>query len=249
MIGTRLPHTLRLSPNVNERKGGKAVSILLLHYTGMKDSKTATNWLCAPESQVSCHYLIDEEGGIVQMVDEAARAWHAGVSSWRGDDDINSISIGIEIQNRGHNLGYHDFGESQTAQVVALSKEIIARHAIPARNVLAHSDVAPDRKIDPGEKFDWKFLHDQGVGHFVEPEPISGGSFLQQGDEGDPVMALQAMLKLYGYNIDPNGIFDRNTGTVVAAFQRHFRPGRIDGIADASTVTTLHRLLSTLPGA
>jgi N-acetylmuramoyl-L-alanine amidase len=249
VIGTRLPHRIQLSPNVNERKGGKPVSILLLHYTGMKDSKTACDWLCSPESQVSSHYLIDEEGRIVHMVDEASRAWHAGVSSWRGDDDINSISIGIEIQNRGHNLGYHDFPETQTAQVIALSKDIIARYAVPARNVLAHSDVAPDRKIDPGEKFDWKVLHEQGVGHFVEADPISGGSFLQEGDEGDTVMALQAMLKLYGYGIDTIGVFDARTKLVVEAFQRHFRVSRVDGIADPSTVTTLHRLLKALPNA
>jgi N-acetylmuramoyl-L-alanine amidase len=109
--------------------------------------------------------------------------------------------------------------------------------------VLAHSDVAPGRKIDPGEKFDWKFLHDKGVGHWVKPEPLSGGSFLQQGDSGDPVMALQGMLKLYGYGLEVDGIFGPRTKIVVEAFQRHFRQEKVDGIADQSTVVTLHRLL------
>ena len=195
MIGTALPKRVLPSPNINERLGGKPVSILVLHYTGMESAAKACDWLCREESQVSCHYLVDEQGGIVQMVDESMRAWHAGVSSWRGDEDINSASIGIEIQNKGHGLGYHDFPQAQMQAVAALSKDIVERNKIEPRNVLAHSDVAPGRKVDPGEKFDWKFLHSHGVGHWLEPEPISGGSFLQEGDVGDPVLALQTLLE------------------------------------------------------
>ena len=246
MIGTKLPHRVKLSPNINERLGGKPISILVLHYTGMASAKKACDWLCNRQSQVSCHYLIDEHGAITQMVDEVKRAWHAGVSHWQGETDINSLSIGIEIHNQGHTQGYPDFPIAQMMAVAALSKDIIARHKILARNVLAHSDVAPGRKVDPGEKFDWRFLHDHKIGHWTVPEAMSGGSFLQEGDNGDPVLALQSMLKLYGYGLEQTGSFDRQTRIVVEAFQRHFRNDRVDGIADASTVATLHRLLTSL---
>jgi len=243
VIGTRLPHKFMPSPNINERSGNKPVSILILHYTGMETAEKACDWLCREESQVSCHYLVDEQGRITQMVDETMRAWHAGVSSWHGEEDVNSFSIGIEIQNPGHNLGYVEFSAIQMNAVAALAKDIVARHPIEPRNILAHSDVAPGRKVDPGEKFDWRFLHKKGIGHFVEPEPLGGGSFLQEGDSGDPVFALQAMLKLYGYGLDASGNFEKRTKLVVEAFQRHFRQVRVDGIADASTVGTLHGLL------
>ena len=243
MKGTKLVREIQASPNFGERQGGKPVTILLLHYTGMSDARKACDWLCNEASEVSCHYLIDEQGQLIQMVDEDHRAWHAGVSSWGEEQDINSASIGIEIQNPGHTLGYSDFPASQMEMVASLCQDIATRHKIPARNILAHSDVAPGRKIDPGEKFDWKFLNEKGVGHWVEAEPFSGGSFLQLGDNGDPVMALQAMLKLYGYGLDVDGVYSERTKLVVEAFQRHFRQLRVDGIADQSTVITLHRLL------
>ena len=246
MIGTSLRKRVQLSPNINERQGHKPISILLLHYTGMESAEKACDWLCRAESQVSCHYLVDEQGGIVQMVDESKRAWHAGVSSWLGDEDINSASIGIEIQNKGHGLGYHDFHTKQMQAVVDLSKDVVSRNKIEPRNVLAHSDVAPGRKVDPGEKFNWQHLNEHGIGHWVPPEEISGGSFLQEGDVGDPVLALQTLLKFYGYGLEASGTFDKLTGTVIKAFQRHFRQTRVDGIADASTVATLHHLLRSL---
>jgi N-acetylmuramoyl-L-alanine amidase len=244
VIGTRLPHRFMPAVNVNERRGPHQLSILVLHYTGMESAEKACDWLCCEESGVSCHYLVNEQGAITQMVDEAARAWHAGVSSWHGQEDVNSMSIGIEIQNPGHGPNYRDFPLQQMQAVAELCADITARHTIAPRHVLAHSDVAPGRKVDPGEKFDWAYLHKKGIGHFVEPEPITGGSFLQLGDSGDPVLALQAMLKLYGYGLATSGTFDARTRIVVEAFQRHFRPQRVDGIADASTVTTLHRLLT-----
>ncbi len=246
MISTRLPHNVILSHNIEARRDDIGPDILLLHYTGMASAEKACAWLCAPESKVSCHYLIDEQGRITQMVDEADRAWHAGESSWEGDDDINSRSIGIEIQNPGHGGGYPDFPAVQMAGVAALCQDICTRHKIAPSRVLGHSDVAPGRKIDPGEKFDWAQLHRHGVGHWVEPEEISGGAFLQAGDRGDPVMALQGMLRLYGYGIELTGAFDARSKIVVEAFQRHFRQDRVDGIADQSTVITLHRLLAAL---
>jgi N-acetylmuramoyl-L-alanine amidase len=242
VIGTKLPHRVQLSPNFGERKSGKTINCLILHYTGMRSSTEACDWLCNEASQVSSHYLVDEFGGIVQMVDESMRAWHAGVSTWFDEDDINSTSIGIEIHNLGHH-GYSDFPLEQMRAVAALCQDILHRHKIARHMVLAHSDVAPGRKVDPGEKFDWKFLHTHGVGHWVKPEPLSGGSFLQLGDQGDPVLALQAMLKTFGYGIDVNGNYDQRTKTVIEAFQMHYRQARVDGVADQSTVATLHRLL------
>lgn len=247
MIGTKLPRRVILSPNIEPRAAGKFPRFLILHYTGMETAEKACNWLCTGESRVSCHYLVDEAGRITQMVGEEMRAWHAGVSSWEDEIDVNSSSIGIEIHNPGHGGGYPDFPQQQMDAVAALSKDIINRHGILPEHVLAHSDVAPGRKIDPGEKFDWRFLHAQGVGHWVEPMAIASGAFLQQGDSGETVSALQGLLKMYGYGIDITGQYDERTRHVVEAFQRHFRPRRVDGIADQSTVATLHALLKARP--
>lgn len=247
MKGTGLAHRVMPSPNIESRQDGKTVRILLLHYTGMDDAERACAWLCNPDSKVSCHYLIDAQGRITQMVDEDLRAWHAGRAMWKGEHDINSCSIGIEIHNPGHDNGYIDFPPAQMAAVTALGLDIVARHKIAPEHVLGHSDVAPRRKIDPGERFDWKRLHEQGLGHWVPPHPIGGGQFFQLGDSGDAVEALQAMLALYGYGIEITGEFDADTQIVVSAFQRHFRTARVDGIADRSTIETLRRLIDALP--
>ena len=246
MIGSALVSTYLPSPNIESRRDDREPDMLILHYTGMADARKACSWLCDPVSKVSCHYLVDEHGMIVQMVDENIRAWHAGVSSWKDEDDINSRSIGIEIQNPGHAAGYPDFPEAQMLAVIALCRDIVTRNRIHPSRVLAHSDIAPDRKIDPGEKFDWARLHAQGIGHWVRPEPIDGGPFLQLGDQGQAVEALQAMLRLYGYGLEITGLYDGPTQVNVRAFQRHFRPTRVDGIADSSTVITLRRLLHGL---
>lgn len=233
----------RASPNHGPRKSEGPIDILLLHYTGMVSAEAAIDWLCDPESGVSCHYLVDEAGRITQMVAEERRAWHAGKASWQGETDINSRSIGIEIANPGHFDGYPDFPDVQVNAVIALSRAICQRYTIPAARVLAHSDVAPGRKIDPGEKFPWDRLAAEGVGVWTDPVPPGDGRFFHEGDSGAPVEALQAMLALYGYAVDPTGTFDRATREIVAAFQRHFRPARVDGVADVSTIETLHRLL------
>jgi N-acetylmuramoyl-L-alanine amidase len=247
VLETRLPHRFLASPNIEPRKNGLRPSILLLHYTGMDSAEKACDWLCREESKVSCHYLIDERGQITQMVDEDLRAWHAGEGTWRGADDVNSMSIGIEIQNTGHSSVYEEFPKAQMDTVIALSRDIVQRHEIKPERVLAHSDIAPARKIDPGEKFDWALLHREGVGHWVEPVAVSGGQTLQMGDQGDKVMALQGMFSLYGYGVEATGIYDRQTQFVVTAFQRHFRPARVDGVADQSTIETLFRLTAALP--
>ena len=237
---------IRSAVNFGPRAEGKSIDMLIMHYTGMESGDAALDWLCREESGVSCHYLVFEDGRIVQMVAENLRAWHAGKSFWRGESDINSCSVGIEIVNCGHEFGYRAFPDEQISSVINLSRDIIERNAILPQNVLAHSDIAPERKTDPGELFPWDKFHRENIGHYVEPEPISGGRFFQMGDGGAPVEALQSMLALYGYGVDISGTFDEKTSSVVTAFQRHFRPEKVDGVADASTITTLHKLLSGL---
>jgi N-acetylmuramoyl-L-alanine amidase len=236
------------SPNVGERRGCARPDMLILHYTGMASCEEAIRLLSSAGSGVSCHYVVDLDGSIAQLAPEAARAWHAGVSHWMGADDINSRSIGIEIHNPGHDGGYPDFPERQMAAVEALCLDIVGRHAIEPRRVLAHSDVAPRRKMDPGEKFDWARLARAGAGRWVEPVAISGGAALEPGDRGEPVTRLQQKLRSYGYGIDQTAAFDEHTRLVVAAFQRHFRPARVDGRADLSTVATLDVLLDAPAG-
>jgi N-acetylmuramoyl-L-alanine amidase len=234
------------SPNFGERRNGLGPNMLILHYTGMASCEAAIALLASPESGVSSHYVISEEGEIIQMAPEACRAWHAGASHWQGIEDINSCSIGIEIHNPGHDGGYPDFPNAQMSAVEALCVDIVDRYGIEPQRVLAHSDVAPRRKIDPGEKFDWARLALAGIGHWVEPFDITEGEVLELADEGGAVLELQRNLRAYGYGIDPTSSFDEHTQMVVAAFQRHFRPALVDGRADRSTVDTLEALLAAL---
>jgi len=231
------------SPNHGERKDGRRPDMIVLHYTGMPSTSAALDRLRSPGSQVSAHYFAFEDGRIVQLVQESRRAWHAGEAFWAGETDINSCSIGIEIANPGHDYGYPDFPKRQIAAVTALCRGILTRNAIPPARVLAHSDVAPARKRDPGEKFPWRTLHESGVGHWVKPAPITDGAMQALGDLGDAVGALQTSLSDYGYQIVANGNYDSDTQEVVLAFQRHFRPERVDGVSDPSTRATLKELL------
>jgi N-acetylmuramoyl-L-alanine amidase len=237
------------SPNHDERKNGRAPDMILLHYTGMPTGEAALQRLCAPDSKVSAHHVVFENGRIVQCVPEERRAWHAGVASWAGETDINSCSIGIEIVNPGHEFGYRDFPLRQVAAVISLCKSIITRRGpISADRILAHSDVAPSRKQDPGEKFPWALLSESDVGHWVRPAPLDlAGQSLKPGDSGDMVSRLQYALHAYGYGIEETGSYDKTTHDMVAAFQRHFRPARVDGVADASTLLTLRALIETRP--
>ncbi len=251
MIAPDSPHAFKVqpSPNHGERKDGKRPDFLVLHYTGMRDAASALHQLCNPLAQVSCHYFVLEDGRILQLVPEARRAWHAGVGCWQGERDMNSASIGVEIVNPGHEHGYRPFPEAQVEAVAALCADIVARWRIRADRVIAHSDMAPLRKQDPGELFPWDRLAAAGVGHWTTPHPAGGGRFLQRGEEGMPVEALQAMLGIYGYDIAPAGVFDALTEAVVTAFQRHFRPALVDGVADRSTIETLRDLLAARPAA
>ncbi len=234
------------SPNHGPRTQGKPVDILLLHYTGMASEAGALAWLTDPRSQVSAHYFVGEDGRIVQMVDETNRAWHAGQSFWAGESDINARSIGIEIANPGHEFGYRGFPHVQVAAVIALCRDILSRHAIPPERVLAHSDVAPARKEDPGELFPWGELNAAGIGHWVMPELVTAGPLIGPGDSGEAVAALKQRFREYGYGLGAESDFDEETAAVVTAFQRHFRPALVDGIADVSTVATLDRLIAAL---
>ncbi|MEQ9690525.1 MAG: N-acetylmuramoyl-L-alanine amidase [Bauldia litoralis] len=237
------------SPNHGPRPAGTPVDILLLHYTGMETDVGALSWLCNPASQVSSHYFIFEDGRVVQLVDESRRAWHAGRGSWAGDTDINSRSIGIELAHPGHEHGYRAFADPQIAALIALSSGILSRHPIPPARVLAHSDVAPARKEDPGELFPWQRLHAAGIGHWVPPAPVAAGAAFRRGDRGDAVADLQHRFRQYGYGIDEESEFGPETEAVVVAFQRHFRPACFDGVADAATLATLDRLIAALPSA
>ncbi len=243
---------VRPSPNFGPRNNNIKPDAIILHYTGMASGALAEARLCDGSTEVSAHYLVHENGRIVQMVPEAARAWHAGASFWAGAADMNSHSIGIEIANAGHpnadpSQPASAFDHEQIHAVIALCRDITQRWNIRPERVLAHSDVSIGRKIDPGEMFPWAELHVAGVGHYVVPSPIRGGRFFARGDSGQPVEALQSMLALYGYKIPISGEFDLETEKTVNAFQRHFRPERIDGVADASTIETLHHLLKTIP--
>ena len=232
------------SPMHDERKDGRAPDIILLHYTGMQNAQEALDRLCSRRSKVSSHYFVFEDGRIVQSVQESRRAWHAGESHWAGETDINSFSIGVEIANPGHDFGYPDFPSRQIAAVISLCRGIIARRGIRPDRVLAHSDVAPSRKRDPGEKFPWRLLADSGLGEWVTPSRITEkGPSLTLGQTSDDVRGLQIALADFGYGLQVTGTFDETTRDVVTAFQRHFRPANVDGIADGSTLRTLHKLL------
>lgn len=248
-VDTSLECQWRPSPNFGPRAAGFTADILLLHYTGMASGEAAIDWLCNPSSGVSCHYLIDDDGTITQMVTEDKRAWHAGAASWKTVSDINSCSIGIEIQNRGPEAGPVVFPDVQMAAVEALSRDIITRHNISPERVLAHSDVAPGRKVDPGETFDWAGLSKAGIGHWSEPVAQTDGPVLKPGDQGGDVERLQSLLKSYGYIVEMTGFYDLATGNSVEAFQLHFRQIKVDGQADLSTVLTLERLVASLGAA
>lgn len=214
------------SPNHDER--ATPVSMLVLHYTGMQDAASAITRLADPEARVSCHYLIAEDGQLVRMVAEERRAWHAGTAFWRGITDVNSASIGIELVNPGHELGYRPFPKAQMDTLIPLISDLMSRYAVEPANVVGHSDVAPRRKQDPGELFDWELLAKLGLAlrrprHGLADPHWTPGGFL---------LALQR----FGYDVSDGP-------AAVAAFQRRFRPAVIDGIADGETRAILLRLL------
>jgi N-acetylmuramoyl-L-alanine amidase len=235
---SRFVSCFRASPNFDER-GDSPVDVVVLHYTGMPEEEAALARLCDADAKVSSHYVVRESGEIVQLVAEDKRAWHAGVSRWREATDLNARSIGIEIVNPGHDGGCPPFPEVQIAAVIALTRDIAARWAIPPDRVLAHSDIAPLRKQDPGEWFPWGRLAAEGVGLWVEPVPVYDETFEAKPRELD---AFVEALATYGYGIALSDPCETKQA-VVAAFQRHFRPARVDGRVDRSSIDTMLRLL------
>ncbi|MCE3006630.1 MAG: N-acetylmuramoyl-L-alanine amidase [Rickettsiales bacterium] len=233
------------SPN-HDGRNGQPVDMLVMHYTDMRSCEDAVARLCDPEARVSAHYVITKTGVVYQLVAESERAWHAGESFWRGQTNVNARSIGIEISNPGHSEGYSQFPPVQMVAVVALSQGILARHKIPAQNVVGHSDVAFLRKQDPGELFDWPMLAKAGVGVFpAHARPLTG-PVLRPGDKGKEVMRLQQSLCNWGYGLKIDGEYGEKTKLCVIAFQRHFRPANLDGVWDnecAGILAALHGMV------
>ena len=240
------------SPNFNDRKA--PVDMLVLHYTGMESGSAALSRMREEASQVSAHYMIWEDGRISQLVAEDRRAWHAGVGSWQGDTDLNSCSVGIEIVNGGHNVPCPDgslppYPSLQLDTVIALSQAIIARHNIPQSRIVGHSDIAPDRKEDPGEHFPWERLAKAGIGLWPEPmvgsdgPPLLIGRGLSKGDEGAAVQRLCEMLARIGYGLETSTAYDAQMEATVTAFQRHWLPTRLTGQADLETLRSIMAVL------
>lgn len=232
------------SPNFDARRAPP--DMLVLHYTGMRTTDEAVARLCDPEARVSAHYVIDEDGSILRLVAEERRAWHAGKGAWQGETDCNAASIGIEIVNPGHEFGYRDFPDSQITAVIALVADIRSRWTIPDARIIAHSDLSPERKQDPGERFPWKRLAAAGHGLWFEParDRIAAlGPPLKVGDEGLGVIVLRSGLNRLGYGLSQGGSYDEPTRLTVEAFQRHWRQARVDGIADGETRATLMGVL------
>jgi N-acetylmuramoyl-L-alanine amidase len=217
----------RPSPNHDFRDKMPRIDMLVLHYTGMPTAEAALERLCDPAARVSAHYLIEEDGTIWRLVSETRRAFHAGRSCWAGENDLNRVSIGVEIVNPGHEWGYCPFPEAQMAAVEQLGRDILARHPIPPHRVVGHSDIAPDRKTDPGELFDWPRLARAGIGIWPVPSrPRAAMPF-------ERARAI-ADLGTIGYCLPPVSV-----APVIAAFQRRFRPTRCDGLLDRETAARI----------
>ncbi len=217
------------SPNFDDRGDNGQIDMLVLHYTGMKTADAALTRLCDQTAKVSAHYFIDEDGAILQLVDERHRAWHAGVAVWRGQDNINQRSIGIEIVNPGHEFGYRAFTEAQMVSVIGLCQNVLSRYAIPARNIVGHSDVAPTRKTDPGELFDWQRLAIAGIGIWPEDAEI-----------------LEMDKDIVACHLDAIGYDISDFSKALRAFQRHYRGQRVTGRIDAGTARRLTGLVQVL---
>ena len=243
------------SPNYDTRT--RAIDLVVLHYTGMQNAEIALARLCDPEpragkypgpwqdadidpeaslGRASAHYVVDELGAIYRLVPEGERAWHAGVSTWEGEGDVNSRSIGIEIVNGGHDFGLPDFPLVQVDAVIVLLHDILARWNLEPSRVVAHSDIAPGRKMDPGEKFPWKRLAQAGVS--IWPEFVA-----MQADASPDIALVQRQLRAFGYGVTETGALDGATRAALEAFQRRFRPARIDGAADEGTQMLLRSLV------
>lgn len=246
-----LPYKDWPTPNQDERPDPAAdIDVLVLHYTGMASARDALERMRDPVFKVSAHWCVDEDGQIYRLVAEEMRAWHAGISNWRQRNLVNDISIGIELINPGHDFGYRPFPGPQMDALIALAAEILVRHEIPPANVVGHSDIAPQRKNDPGELFDWARLAREGIGLWPEQpgEPANAAPALTKGAAGADVRGFQAELYDFGYGLWVDGVYGEESEAVVRAFQRHFRQARVDGIADGATRAILQHLLAQVGG-
>ena len=250
----------RPSPNYDQR--ARAVDLVVLHYTGMQSAAIALKRLTDPAplagnypgpwqdpkldpmtllGRVSAHYAIDEVGNVHRLVAEAHRAWHAGVAHWEGEGDVNGRSIGIELVNGGYDFGLPDFPDDQINALIHLLREIMARHELSPARIVGHSDVAPGRKLDPGEVFPWSTLADYGV--VLAPQcPIGrgGAALFALGYQGAAVTALQQELTAIGYCLDLTGVFDQLTHDCVRAFQARYRQSDVNGEVDEETRAIVH---------
>lgn len=239
---------IRQRPSPNHDSRGEAPNIprtdmLVLHYTGMQSAVAAIDRLCDPEARVSAHYVVEEDGAVWRLVDESRRAFHAGVSCWDGQPNLNLVSIGVEIVNPGHEWGYHPFPDAQMDAVEALCREVLSRHPIPAHRIVGHSDVAPDRKSDPGELFDWARLARAGIG--LWPEPPAELARLR----GRGIGVLERTRALADLGAIGYCVSEASAGIVLAAFQRRFRPQRWDGVFDAESCARLHQIRTAYDAA
>jgi N-acetylmuramoyl-L-alanine amidase len=233
----------RASPNHADRGDAPRIDMLVLHYTGMTSAQAAIERLCDAEARVSAHYLIEEDGAVWQLVAEERRAFHAGISCWRGETDLNRVSIGIEIVNPGHEWGYRPFPQAQMAALVELCRGILARRPIPPDRIVGHSDIAPDRKSDPGELFDWARLAAAGIGLWPPPRP---GLERRRGKAVGVVERMGALADLaaIGYCVAAG-----SERVALAAFQRRFRQARWDGLIDEETAVRLKQVRAAYDAA
>ena len=228
----------RPSPNFTERRGVTRPDMVVLHYTGMESAGAACERLCDPAAEVSAHYLVAEDGKIFMLVDEEMRAWHAGIARWGAVDDVNSHSIGIELANPGHQLGYPPFPEPQMAALEVLLGDVLARWSIPPQRVVGHACVSPGRKIDPGEKFDWRRLGRQGLAVWLDPDGADGSM---------DVELFRAAAKRFGYPVTDGTGWDEQLLNVWHSFVMRFRPGEAEIDPHGAGIKHLARLAERWP--
>ena len=229
------------SPNFDKRQ--RPVTCVVLHYTGMETGSAALDRLRDPDAKVSSHYLVEEDGTVFQLVQEDKRAWHAGISNWRGETDLNSAAIGIEIVNGGHEFGLPDFPETQMEIVINLTRDIVHRYSILPADIVGHSDIAPARKEDPGEKFPWRRLAEEGLGLWPTNASSDQRVLFEARDRDRGIAIAQSGLGYIGYGVEVTGVLDDFTQQVVKAFQRRYRPQKLDGNIDMQTMDMI-RILS-----
>ncbi|MEX0300636.1 MAG: N-acetylmuramoyl-L-alanine amidase [Kordiimonas sp.] len=234
------------SPNWDERPEGVSVDTVVLHYTGMRTGDEALSRMCDSGAKVSAHYMIEEDGSLFKLVPEGKRAWHAGVSHWKGRSNINHNSIGIELVNTGHEFGYAPFPEKQINALLKLLRAIDGRHKIPRIGYIGHSDIAPDRKTDPGELFPWQRLSEQGFGVWSQLDGSNTEIVYENGDSGPEIASINKQLGMVGYDCPNSLIYDANLERVILAFQRHWRPQWVTGCYDRGTALILEDIASQM---